>query len=256
MGENPDSLGKRNIAWRLYGFHSICVSILILIWVFKKRSEPPISRILSPVRVTSNRVTIIHLWMPVARHLLRPTLELERAALKRSSIRSCTGWGLHSFSGHPKNWCALTAPFHPYPEDTSPFQGRRSKAVYFLLHFPSRRRDSTLWSTLPCGVRTFLRTIIIRRSFVLLRPYGYIFSSSPINLENLLLNIFHSTPIILEPLNPLRITPTLFKIIHLSCLNCLQLIARWYQKLLLFPINNPMTIGAISQFVASMKFIV
>jgi hypothetical protein len=97
--------------------------------------------------------------MPVARHLLRPTLELERAALKRSSIRSCTGWGLHSFSGHPKNWCALTAPFHPYPEDISPFQGRRSKAVYFLLHFPSRRRDSTLWSTLPCGVRTFLRTM-------------------------------------------------------------------------------------------------
>jgi len=34
----------------------------------------------------------------------------------------------------------------------------RSGAVYFLLHFPSRRRDSTLWSTLPCGVRTFLRT--------------------------------------------------------------------------------------------------
>ena len=95
--------------------------------------------------------------MTVARHLLRPTLELGRAALKRSSIRSCTGWGLHSFSGHPKNWCALTAPFHPYPEDISPFQGRRSKAVYFLLHFPSRHRDSTLWSTLPCGVRTFLR---------------------------------------------------------------------------------------------------
>jgi len=31
------------------------------------------------------------------------------------------------------------------------------KAVCFLLHFPSRRHDSTLWSTLPCGVRTFLR---------------------------------------------------------------------------------------------------
>lgn len=33
---------------------------------------------------------------------------------------------------------------------------RRSKAVYFLLHLPSRYRDSTLWSTLPYGVRTFL----------------------------------------------------------------------------------------------------
>jgi hypothetical protein len=61
------------------------------------------------------RATIIHLWMPVARHLLRPTRELGRATLKRSSIWSCTGWGLPSFPGHPGNWCALTAPFHPYP---------------------------------------------------------------------------------------------------------------------------------------------
>ncbi len=37
-----------------------------------------------------------------------------RAALKRSPIRSCTGWGLPSFPGRPGNWCALTAPFHPY----------------------------------------------------------------------------------------------------------------------------------------------
>ena len=51
--------------------------------------------------------------MPVARHLLRPTRELGRATLKRSPIWSCTGWGLPSFPGHPENWCALTAPFHP-----------------------------------------------------------------------------------------------------------------------------------------------
>ena len=38
-----------------------------------------------------------------------------RAALERSPIWSCTGWGLHSFPGRPENWCALTAPFHPYP---------------------------------------------------------------------------------------------------------------------------------------------
>ncbi len=31
------------------------------------------------------------------------------------------------------------------------------RAVSFLLHFPSRRRDSPLGSTLPYGVRTFLR---------------------------------------------------------------------------------------------------
>ncbi len=52
--------------------------------------------------------------MPVTRHLLRPTRELGRATLKRSPIWSCTGWGLPSFPGHPRNWCALTAPFHPY----------------------------------------------------------------------------------------------------------------------------------------------
>jgi hypothetical protein len=28
------------------------------------------------------------------------------------------------------------------------------------LHFPSRHRDSTLWSVLPCGVRTFLPALI------------------------------------------------------------------------------------------------
>ena len=53
--------------------------------------------------------------LPIARQLVRPTRELERAALKRSSIWSCTGWGLPSFPGRPGNWCALTAPFHPYP---------------------------------------------------------------------------------------------------------------------------------------------
>ncbi len=35
-----------------------------------------------------------------------------------------------------------------------------SWAVYSLLHFPSRHRDSTLWSVLPCGVRTFLPALI------------------------------------------------------------------------------------------------
>jgi len=61
------------------------------------------------------RVTIIHLWMAVTRHLLRLTRELGRATLGRSPIWSCTGWGLPSFPGHPRNWCALTAPFHPCP---------------------------------------------------------------------------------------------------------------------------------------------
>jgi hypothetical protein len=122
----------------------------------KKRPERLISRILYPVRVTPDRATIIHLRMPVARHLLRPTQELGRAILKHSSIWSCTGWGLPSFHGHPGNWCALTAPFHPYLTLNSHTMKIKWQAVYFLLHFPSRHRDSMLWSTLPCSVRTFL----------------------------------------------------------------------------------------------------
>ena len=104
----------------------------------------------------------------VAEYLLRPTRELGRATLKRSSIWSCTGWGLPSFPGHPGNWCALTAPFHPYRVPLP--DGMADPAVCFLLHFPSRRRDSALRSTLPCGVRTFLRDHMSQRSSGLLRP--------------------------------------------------------------------------------------
>ena len=68
----------------------------------------------------------------VARRLLRPTRELGRAALNHSSIWSCTGWGLHSFSGHPKNWCALTAPFHPYLDRI--YQPGRSTLCCTFLH--------------------------------------------------------------------------------------------------------------------------
>ena len=121
------------------------------------RPEQVVSRILFPHRVPPQRATIIHLRMPVARHLVQPTRGLGRATLKRPSIWSCTGWGLPSFPGHPGNWCALTAPFHPYRRGPAP-EGWPSTAVCFLLHFPSCRHDSMLWSTLPCGVRTFLRS--------------------------------------------------------------------------------------------------
>lgn len=42
----------------------------------------------------------------------------------------------------------MTPPFHPYP--------MKNGTVYFLLHFPSRYRDSALRSTVSCGARTFL----------------------------------------------------------------------------------------------------
>ena len=106
---------------------------LLLMQYGSKRPEQPISRILFPIRVTPNQATIIHLWMPVIRHLLRPTRELGRATLKCSPIWSCTGWGLPSFPGHPENWCALTAPFHPYPvPDRKSGAGRFTFCCTFL----------------------------------------------------------------------------------------------------------------------------
>jgi hypothetical protein len=38
---------------------------------------------------------------------------LGRATLKRSPIRSCSGWGFPSRPGHPNRWWSLTPPFHP-----------------------------------------------------------------------------------------------------------------------------------------------
>jgi len=74
------------------------------------------------------------------------------------------------FAKLPRSPGELVCSYHTI----SPLPGTQHlecRAVYFLLHFPSRCRDSTLWSTLPCGVRTFLWIIwIIQRSFVLLRP--------------------------------------------------------------------------------------
>ncbi len=50
---------------------------------------------------------------------------------QRSPIWFCTGWGLPSFPGHPGNWCALTAPFHPYPASVR--GGLLSVALSFTL---------------------------------------------------------------------------------------------------------------------------
>src|SRR5580765_1724028 len=50
--------------------------------------------------------------------------------------------------------CALTAPFHPYPNEPR----KAILAVYFLLHFPSGPCEPArpLAGTLPFGDRTFL----------------------------------------------------------------------------------------------------
>lgn len=117
-------------------------------FIKKIRSDQPVSRILYPGTVTRSQGNDHSSRMHVAVHLMQPTRKLGRAALKRFSIWSCTGRGLPSFSSHLENWCALTAPFHPYRA--------KDAAVYFLLHLPAGRPGLPLAITVLCGVRTFL----------------------------------------------------------------------------------------------------
>ena len=106
--------------------------------------------------------------IPVTRHLTQPTRELGRAALNVPLFGLAPGGVYKAFPVTRKTGALLPHLFTLTPH--------KCGAVYFLLHFPSRYHDSTLWSTLPCGVRTFLWIIeIIQRSSVLLRPV-YVFS--------------------------------------------------------------------------------
>ena len=103
--------------------------------------------------------------------LLRPTLGLGRATLKRPSIWSCTRWGLQSFSSHLENWCALTAPFHPYLSDSLPIQGKAFRRYPFcctFLHVTATPRYGA-----PCPLVFGLSSgfILTRRSFRLLWPH-------------------------------------------------------------------------------------
>jgi len=129
-------------------------------------SEQAISRVLFSVLVTLHGTTIIHLGILFAQYLLRPTRRLGWAILMRLPIRSCSRWGLPSFSGHPKNWCALTAPFHPYPtKRPSGLFARRYIFCGTILHVTATPRYGA-----PCPLELGLSSRIRRhaRSFGLL----------------------------------------------------------------------------------------
>ena len=102
--------------------------------------------------------------LAVTRPLLRPTRGGPPAVRQAAggppipSARPCSGWGLSSRRSHPRRWCALTAPFHPYLFGSE----EPSSAVCSLWHFPAGRPDWVLPSTLPCGVRTFLGRVTLR----------------------------------------------------------------------------------------------
>ena len=137
----------------------------------KIRSDQPVSRILYPCTVTRCRGNDHSSRMHVAVHLKQPTRKLGRAALKRFSIWSCTGRGLPSFSSHLENWCALTAPFHPYRTPQGVPGGLFSAALSFtLLRLHVMERPALRCSDFP-------RNLSIPRSSSLVRPYAFLSES-------------------------------------------------------------------------------
>ena len=83
---------------------------------------------------------------PVARPLEPPTRDLASSLIV--PVWRCTAWGLPSRRRYRRRWCALTAPFHPYPTKV----GRS----VFCGALPSGFPAQALPGTLLCGVRTFL----------------------------------------------------------------------------------------------------
>ena len=79
-----------------------------------------------------------------------PRREKRRAAFKTEPIWPCTGRGLHSRSGRPLRWRALTPPFHPY------LLSYLRRRFAFCCPNPWGRPRSSLTTSLPFGVRTFL----------------------------------------------------------------------------------------------------
>ncbi len=137
------------------------------------RRKQPVSRILCPGAVTRRRGHDHSSGMYVAAHLLQPTRKLGRAALKHFPIWSCTGRGLPSFSGHPENWCALTAPFHPYPAVSRETTWRSTLCCTFL-HVAATPRYG---ASCPVVFGLSSRSFKIQRSYSLLPPY--IFYETP-----------------------------------------------------------------------------
>ena len=74
-------------------------------------------------------------------------LHIRQPLPKRQRLLPCSRWGLPGRLCHHRRRCALTAPFHPYPD---------TRAVCSLLHFPAGCPGLPLTTTVPCGVRTFL----------------------------------------------------------------------------------------------------
>ena len=140
--------------------------------VTQKSQSGPVSRVLSRAAISLGR------RLPAASSD-RPGSRYgpDESAARRAVLPawSCSRWGLPSQAGHPICWCALTAPFHPYPWQPRSQDRAAASAVYFLLHFPGPCGRWALPTTVSCGARTFLSGAQRARSGRLARSGNYLF---------------------------------------------------------------------------------
>lgn len=128
-----------------------------------------------PIRRVLFQLTPWRRWLVAAIHLgcaLPRTSSSLPEGVRRAAFPSawpCSEWGLPSRHSHLCRWCALTAPFHPYP----PW-----RAVCFLWHCPAGHPGWPLATTLPCGARTFLEAVAADNRCLTPRPPSQLAHSS------------------------------------------------------------------------------
>jgi len=103
-----------------------------------------ISRVLSPQKGCA----VIHLRMPVARHLKQPTRRPRAGHPQAPSYLALLQVGFTKHLLSPTGLVSSYLTLSPLPSSR--------KAVSFLWHFPWGRPRSVLRTTLPYGARTFL----------------------------------------------------------------------------------------------------
>jgi hypothetical protein len=92
--------------------------------------------------------------MYVAAHLLQPTRKLRTDSPLSFPYLVLHRTGFTKLSRSPGKLVRSYRTVSPLPVQ---IENQSVPAVCSLLHFPSRHRDSMLWSVLSCGVRTFLQ---------------------------------------------------------------------------------------------------
>ena len=95
---------------------------------------------------------IIPLGTQIARGLMRPTRELGRATLDALLFGLAPG-GVYRAPMSPPGPVSSYLTVSPLPREET---GASLRGGLFSVALSSRRRDSALRSTLPCGARTFL----------------------------------------------------------------------------------------------------